>query len=80
MNYKTKSLVTIAVLVVFMGMVGVFINNLEGSITGAVVVPACACSADADCNDGNSCTADICLYADECEAALCVNKQIAGCS
>lgn len=79
MNYKTKSAVTIAVIGLFMVTVAVFINNLEGAITGAVVKPACECSEDADCDDGNSCTEDICLYPENCEASLCVSKQIENC-
>ena len=70
MHYKTKSALTLAVLAAFMIGVSVFINNLEGAITGAAVGPACACGADVDCDDGNVCTEDICLYADDCAAAV----------
>jgi hypothetical protein len=79
MNYKTKSVLTVLVLAAFMVGTGIFINNLEGTITGAVIVPVCECSSDADCDDGNSCTEDICLYADDCEASLCINKEIENC-
>ena len=79
MDYKIKSALTIAVLVGLMVTVGVFINNLEGAITGAVVAPVCDCVEDADCDDGNECTVDICLYPDDCEASLCVNKEIESC-
>jgi len=79
MDYKTKSAITVGILVVFMVSVGVFINNLEGAITGAVVAPVCDCTVDADCDDGNDCTVDVCLYADDCEASLCVNRAIENC-
>ncbi|MEE9525760.1 MAG: hypothetical protein V3V78_04105 [Candidatus Woesearchaeota archaeon] len=79
MNYKTKSTITILALVAFMVGTGIFINNLEGTITGSVVVPTCECSEDADCDDSNSCTEDICLYPENCEAAICVNNQINDC-
>ena len=79
MDYKVKSILTISVLVGFMLTVAVFINNLDESITGAVVAPVCECSVDSDCDDSDQCTEDLCLYADNCEAALCVNKEIVGC-
>ncbi len=79
MDYKIKSIITVVVLVAFMVGTGVFINNLEGTITGAVVAPACECSSDSDCDDRNKCTEDICLYADNCEASLCVNNEIENC-
>ena len=80
MDYKTKSVVTITVLILFMVVVGVFLNNLSGTITGATTVKAeCECSSDSDCNDGDPCTEDYCLYADVCDASLCVNKDIENC-
>ena len=79
MNYKTKSVLTVAVLIGFMAAVAIFINNLESEITGAVVKPVCRCMANTDCDDKNQCTEDICLYAESCEAAVCVNNKIAGC-
>ena len=79
MDYKTKSVLTVVILIGFMATVAVFINNLESEVTGAVIKPQCKCIIDSDCNDNNPCTNDICLYADNCEAAVCVNKQIPGC-
>jgi hypothetical protein len=79
MDYKTKSILTVAVILTFMLAVAIFINNLEGSITGAVVKPACKCHSNSDCNDNNQCTEDICLYPDSCDASLCVNKKIENC-
>ena len=78
MDYKVKSALTIGVLLSFMLVTAVFINNLEGSITGAVVEPACECSLDSDCDDGDACTEDICLYKEDCLASLCVNRDICG--
>ena len=80
MDYKTKSVLTVGVLVLFMVVVAVFINNLEGAITGAVVKPVCECDENTDCDDGDVCTEDICLYPDDCEASLCVNKEIENCN
>ncbi|MBD3355293.1 hypothetical protein GF361_04895 [Candidatus Woesearchaeota archaeon] len=79
MNYKTKSIITVVILVSFMVGTGVFINNLEGTITGSIVVPVCECGEDADCDDGDKCTGDICLYADDCEASLCIHNEIENC-
>ncbi|MBR9691384.1 hypothetical protein GOV06_01235 [Candidatus Woesearchaeota archaeon] len=79
MDYKTKSVLTVTVLALFMIVTAVFINNLDGSITGATVKTMCNCDKDKDCDDGDACTEDICLYADNCEAALCVNKEIENC-
>lgn len=79
MHYKTKSVLTIAVLVGFMVVVAVVINNIEGRITGAAIKPICECSANADCDDGDTCTEDICLYQDDCAASTCVHKSIEGC-
>ena len=74
MHYKTKSALTIAILIGFMVSVAVVINNLEGQITGAVIAPVCECFDDVDCDDSNPATQDSCLYADNCEAAVCVHK------
>ena len=79
MNYKTKSIITIAVLVGFMATVAIFINNLDLNITGAVVRPVCKCIEDIDCDDNNPCTEDTCLYKENCEAAVCVNTKTDGC-
>ena len=79
MDYKLKSVITISVLALFMIGTAIFINNLEGSITGAVVKPACKCASNLDCGDNNPCTEDICLYPEDCEASLCVNKKIENC-
>ena len=74
MNYKIRSIITISVLVLFMVGVGVFINNIEGAVTGAVVTTACECDENSDCDDGDVSTEDICLYKDNCEASICVNN------
>ncbi len=79
MNHRIKSIITIAIIIGIMSTIAVFINNLESEITGAVIRPQCKCTANPDCDDNNPCTQDICLYADNCEAAVCVNKQITGC-
>ena len=75
MDYKTQSIITIGVIVLFMVVVAVAINNIEGALTGAVVTSACECDEDSDCDDNNPDTEDICLYPENCEASLCVNKE-----
>lgn len=77
MDYKIQSTITILVLVGIMVGIGLFVNNFN-NITGAAAT--CQCSVDSDCDDNNACTEDICLYADECSAALCINKEIPDCS
>lgn len=79
MDYKIKSILTVVILVGFMAAVAVFINNLESEITGAIIKPVCKCTTNSDCDDNDPCTEDICLYADNCEAAICVNKLIPNC-
>ena len=79
MHYKTQSMITIGILVGIMLITAVAINNIEGTITGAVVTDNCDCKENIDCDDSNTCTEDICVYADTCEAALCVNRQIENC-
>ena len=79
MHHNTQSILTIIVLIIFMAVVAFVINNLEGEVTGAVIKPQCKCTADSDCNDNDPCTEDICLYADYCEASVCVNTQKSNC-
>lgn len=77
MNYKTKSIINVVVMIGFMATVAFFINDLDMQVTGSVVKAQCQCMEDIDCNDGNVNTEDICLYKENCEAAVCVNKKIA---
>jgi len=79
MDYKTKSIITIAVIIVFMVIIGVFINDLDNKITGAVIKPVCECTDDLDCDDNNPCTEDICLYPEDCKASICIHKEIKDC-
>jgi len=55
MDYRKKSFLTVGILLFFMLVVAVFVNNLEGTITGVVVQSTCECGVDNDCDDGNSC-------------------------
>ena len=80
MHYKTQQAITISVLLLFMLSIGFMINNLDGSITGAVVAEDCECKADSGCIDNDACTEDICLYPDNCEASLCLHKPIENCN
>ncbi len=79
MDYKTKSIITVLILVGFMATVAIIINNLESEITGAVIKPVCKCTEGSDCDDDDSCTEDTCLYKENCVAAVCINTKIAGC-
>ncbi|MBW2981843.1 hypothetical protein KY343_03080 [Candidatus Woesearchaeota archaeon] len=79
MHHKTKSILVIVILVGFMAIVAVLVNNLEGEITGAVIKPQCRCIDNSDCDDNNPCTEDICLYADNCKAAVCINDLKSNC-
>ena len=74
MNYKTQSIITIAVIAAIMISIGVVVGTVGNDITGAVVKEG-ECYNDADCNDNNSMTEDICLYAESCSAAKCINKK-----
>ena len=73
-------MVTIVIIVGFMLLVAIAIINIEGNITGAVIKPVCECTQDADCDDSDQCTEDLCLYSESCEASLCVNKEIKDCA
>ena len=75
MNYKIKSIITISLILVTMISVGL-ITNMDG-ITGTTVKKY-KCVENADCEDNNSCTEDICLYAGSL-SANCVHKQIENC-
>ncbi len=79
MDYKTKSIAKVIVLIGFMSIIAVFINDLDLNITGSVVRTQCKCADDIECNDNNLCTEDICLYKESCGAAVCVNTKIPSC-
>ena len=78
MHYKTKSLITISVMLVFMISISWLVHEATNPITGATTVQteSCDCTKDIDCNDNNPSTQDFCLYADECVLSLCINKPI----
>lgn len=78
-KHNIKSALVIAIMLVLMIGLGYFVNNLNGTITGAVVGKQCRCAENIDCDDNNLCTEDMCLYKEDCEAAVCVNKEILNC-
>ena len=80
MGHKLKSLLTLGVIFIFMITIAFFVNHYGSNITGATVIDGCSCFEDMDCNDGNFCTEDICLYPNNCEASICINKEIADCN
>ena len=75
MNFRTKSLIAVAVVLGIMIVVAITINNIHtGGLTGRTV--ECECESDADCNDGDACTEDSCLYPENCAASRCLHKNI----
>lgn len=74
MDYKTQSILTVTALLAIMVVVGVSIGQLENSITGAAIEPACQCTEDAECDDNNPETNDICINADKCLESYCLHK------
>lgn len=78
MHFKTRSFVIILVMVVIMVGVG-FLVSKTNTITGAAVAK-CECTSDADCDNGDLCTVDSCLYPDSCAASRCIHTRKAECS
>jgi len=78
-KHTLKSALVIVIMVGLMIGIGYFVNNLNNTITGAVVGRQCRCAENLDCDDDNLCTEDVCLYKENCEASVCVNKEIFGC-
>ena len=75
MDHKLKTIVVLAVLLVFTVTAAIIIGTTQNTITGAVVNHPCECTSDADCNDNNPKTTDVCLYADSCIDSICLNKR-----
>lgn len=78
MDYKIKSALTVAVILVIMITVGVLVNKFQGGITGGVIGNVVACGSDSECNDGVICTIDSCKYAGT-ENSFCDNRIIDFC-
>lgn len=75
MNFRTRSLIAVAILLGMMIVIALVVNNVDtGGLTSRVV--QCECKEDADCDDGDACTEDMCLYPENCAASRCVNKDI----
>jgi len=68
-------LIAVAVLLGIMIVIAITINNIHtGGLTGRTI--KCVCEENADCDDADSCTEDICLYPENCAASECVHKNI----
>ena len=78
MDYKTKSLLTVLVLVGSMLAVGFLVNYFNSGITGAAA-GGVACYTNTDCDDGITCTIDSCKNAGEGNLAFCVSQPIDFC-
>ena len=71
MNYKTKSILLVFLLVILMVGIGVFTNYEE--ITGATTSKKIVCYENSDCDDGLKETEDICRNPGT-EYSLCINR------
>ena len=58
----------------------VLMNGLRGAITTGTVMLGCdvGCFSNADCDDENNCTNDVCMYPNSCEA-LCYHSLLDSC-
>ncbi len=75
---KSIFIIIVAILGVIL-LIAVF-DGLKSSITAGTVAVGCniACSSNADCDDENNCTNDVCMYPGSCEA-LCYHSLIESC-
>ena len=74
-KHLLKTILVLALLLVFTITAAVIIGTTQNSITGATTAIHCECQTDADCDDNNPETTDVCLYADSCIDAICLNKR-----
>ena len=77
-NYKIKSVVTVAAIVVIMVTVGILVNYFQGGITGDIVGGGVACDSAESCSDGVMCTIDSCKNPGT-DLSFCVNTPIDFC-
>ncbi len=56
------------------------LSILKDAMTTGMSVVGCeiSCSDNADCDDENSCTNDVCMYPNSCEA-MCVHSLVDSC-
>ena len=73
MHYKTQSILTISIVVVFMIVISLSMGGIDEKITGAAI-KSCECYENSDCNDDNPNTTDICIDKESCEKSYCVNE------
>lgn len=71
MDYKTKSIITVAILLTVITIAGLLISQGD-NLTGAFI-SSVACYDDADCNDKIDATIDICKNPGT-SRALCINR------
>jgi len=73
MDYKTKTVALLLVLVLFFVSIGFLINFNGTPLTGQLVAGGVACYEDADCDDSMECTEDLCRNPGT-EQSLCINR------
>ena len=78
MDYKIKSIITVAVVLVIMVTVGILVNTFQEGITGGAVIGGVACSSNEDCNDGIVCTIDSCKNPGT-DLSFCANTPVDFC-
>jgi len=78
LDYKIKSFLTVAVILVIMVGLGFLVNYFQEGITGGAIVSGIACDSNEECNDGIACTIDSCKYPGT-EQSFCVNSPVDYC-
>jgi len=77
MEYRTKSFLTVIMLIGGMVTVGFLVSSFDSGITGAA--SGFACYSNLDCDDGISCTIDSCENQVDETIPFCVNQPIDFC-
>jgi len=62
-------------------LLAVLLNGLKNVVTTGGVVIGCdiSCSNNADCDDENNCTDDVCMYPKSCES-ICYHSLLDSCA
>lgn len=80
MHYKTKSIISISVMLLVMILVGYTLASVkQPSVTGLSVADCkIECRSNTDCFDGDSCTTDVCTSPFDCNSK-CIKTKITSC-
>ena len=78
MNYKIKSAITVAAILIIMVTVGFLANLFQGGVTGGVVGETVSCDSNEDCDDGMTCTIDSCKNPGT-QISFCANSPVNFC-